>query len=208
MERSEIEQLKRYAEKNKGIKLFVKRLLKQRIIESNEYTITKAEKYIKDDNNVSLLVMELKDSNAKIILTKTNNKYNIYASTIEDQDGNEVMNGYAISNNYIRPIVIRDYNEEFKKEIKKLEEIEDVYEKDIQKEGLCIYGNWCGPGCSGPEPPISPVDTCCKQHDECYKENGYFSRDCNKEFIDCLAPYVVQGDKWAILMSNCFRFWS
>jgi hypothetical protein len=50
----------------------------------------------------------------------------------------------------------------------------------------CLYGRWCGPGCSGPGNPIDDVDACCKAHDECYSAYGYFSCFCDKRLLDCL----------------------
>jgi hypothetical protein len=52
----------------------------------------------------------------------------------------------------------------------------------------CIYGRWCGPGCSGPGSPINDVDACCKVHDECYDRKGYFACSCDRELLACLAP--------------------
>jgi hypothetical protein len=58
----------------------------------------------------------------------------------------------------------------------------------IQPALPCIYGRWCGPGCSGPGSPINDVDACCKVHDECYDRKGYFACSCDRELLACLAP--------------------
>ncbi|WNC17762.1 phospholipase A2 family protein [Brevibacillus brevis] len=50
-----------------------------------------------------------------------------------------------------------------------------------------MYGNWCGPGCSGPGAPIDDIDRCCKRHDRCYERRGYFSCSCDRELLRCLA---------------------
>lgn len=34
------------------------------------------------------------------------------------------------------------------------------------------YGNWCGPGHSGPAAPIDALDRACMAHDKCYSNNG------------------------------------
>jgi hypothetical protein len=52
----------------------------------------------------------------------------------------------------------------------------------------CIYGRWCGPGCSGPGAPIDDVDACCQAHDRCYGTRGYSSCSCDRELLTCLAP--------------------
>lgn len=54
----------------------------------------------------------------------------------------------------------------------------------------CFYGNWCGPGCSGPDAPIDDVDNCCKKHDKCYEKKGYFSKSCDKKLLECLRSKV------------------
>lgn len=56
-------------------------------------------------------------------------------------------------------------------------------------EGIpCVYGKWCGPGCSGPGAPIDDVDACCQAHDQCYGRRGYFSCSCDNELLNCIAP--------------------
>ena len=50
----------------------------------------------------------------------------------------------------------------------------------------CVYGNWCGPGCSGPGAPIDDVDSCCRAHDLCYTARGYSSCSCDRELLRCL----------------------
>lgn len=51
-----------------------------------------------------------------------------------------------------------------------------------------FYGNWCGPGYSGPKDPIDDVDSCCKAHDQCYDQRGYSACSCDKELLKCLKP--------------------
>ena len=57
----------------------------------------------------------------------------------------------------------------------------------------CIYGRWCGPGCSGPGPPIDDVDACCESHDQCYATRGYFACSCDSTLVNCVAPKM---DVW------------
>lgn len=52
----------------------------------------------------------------------------------------------------------------------------------------CIYGRWCGPGCSGPGAPVDSTDECCMNHDHCYEKRGYFACSCDRELLSCLAP--------------------
>jgi hypothetical protein len=46
-----------------------------------------------------------------------------------------------------------------------------------------VYGNWCGPGFSGPGSPIDEVDQACCRHDECFGENGFDDCKCNRDLI-------------------------
>lgn len=72
----------------------------------------------------------------------------------------------------------------------------------------CIYGNWCGPGCSGPGAPIDDVDACCKAHDECYSRRGYSSCSCDRELLNCLAPkrgLTTSKDRAASLIWTTFK---
>jgi RHS repeat-associated protein len=73
--------------------------------------------------------------------------------------------------------------------------------------GQNIYGNWCGPGGSGPA--INGIDECCKGHDDCYKKGGtswknsVFGtggsekqkcvKDCDRELCDCLKKYTAKN---------------
>src|SRR6266852_688604 len=57
----------------------------------------------------------------------------------------------------------------------------------------CLYGNWCGPGCSGPDAPVDDVDECCRIHDGCYGDRGYFACSCDQELLGCVGPKM---DAW------------
>lgn len=46
-----------------------------------------------------------------------------------------------------------------------------------------VYGNWCGPGHSGPGAPIDLLDRMCKNHDECYARQGYFDCGCDQGLL-------------------------
>ncbi|MCC0564071.1 phospholipase [Brevibacillus borstelensis] len=61
-----------------------------------------------------------------------------------------------------------------------------MYRDRKSRKFPCFYGNWCGPGCSGPEPPIDDVDACCRKHDLCYKKRGYFACSCDQKMLKCL----------------------
>lgn len=69
------------------------------------------------------------------------------------------------------------------------------------QDNCLIYGNWCGPGCSGPSDPIDGVDSCCKTHDLCYDRNGYFDCECDAALIRCLDN---QSGFWAWTIRTYF----
>lgn len=49
--------------------------------------------------------------------------------------------------------------------------------------GMPGYGNWCGPGNSGPGAPTNTLDRLCMNHDKCYAARGYFSCSCDRELV-------------------------
>jgi hypothetical protein len=61
----------------------------------------------------------------------------------------------------------------------------------------CIWGNWCGPGCSGPAGPVDDLDACCQAHDNCYDARGYLACSCDRELMDCawskINPFTAKG---------------
>ena len=57
--------------------------------------------------------------------------------------------------------------------------------------GLAVYGNWCGPGHSGPEPPIDAVDAVCQAHDRCFDQHGY-DCGCNRDLVDAMPDAIAR----------------
>jgi hypothetical protein len=52
-----------------------------------------------------------------------------------------------------------------------------------------VYGNYCGPlyPSKGMKPtPIDEVDSACKNHDQCYGDQGYFNKNCDLKIIQDL----------------------
>ena len=46
-----------------------------------------------------------------------------------------------------------------------------------------VYGNWCGPGFGGPDPPIDAVDQVCCRHDKCFGDRGFDDCGCNRDLL-------------------------
>ncbi len=56
-----------------------------------------------------------------------------------------------------------------------------------------LYGNWCGPGNSGPGAPVDPVDQACCWHDICFCTRGYDRCSCNLELIEGLTEAMFDS---------------
>jgi hypothetical protein len=69
---------------------------------------------------------------------------------------------------------------------------------------LDLYGCWCGPGQSGPGPPVDPIDQACCRHDMCFSARGYDRCSCNRELIEDLSEAIfdsrssAEGRAWAV----------
>ena len=66
--------------------------------------------------------------------------------------------------------------------------------------GIAFWGNWCGPGVSGPEDPIDALDNICMIHDKCYENMGYFACSCDNDLrnrINYGYPFMDPNQKIA-----------
>jgi hypothetical protein len=64
--------------------------------------------------------------------------------------------------------------------------------------GLDVYGNWCGPGNSGPGAPIDRVDQVCCRHDKCYSDRGYFDCSCDRDLIASMPAAIADPNTPAL----------
>jgi hypothetical protein len=77
-------------------------------------------------------------------------------------------------------------------------------------EGVAVYGNWCGPGHVGPDPPIDAVDEACCRHDQCYCEEGALDCGCNRELYERLPGAIAdsstppEGKAWGLAIIATF----
>jgi len=71
------------------------------------------------------------------------------------------------------------------------------------------YGNWCGPGRSGPDDPVDSLDGLCMNHDNCYLGKNVPYEDyasctpdatdklaCDQTFVDGLNALDANSDNW------------
>ena len=125
----------------------------------------------------------------------------VFANTISEykfeQDRQKIMQYIMIDDNgifYFDERAAHNNNEEqFIIEAGlKLEEISLEYyqsEKSLLGKGLTLplYGNFCGPGYGDmTQDPIDFLDAKCKEHDECYGTDYYYSCDCDQTLVDAI----------------------
>ncbi|MDO4909353.1 MAG: hypothetical protein Q3962_05840 [Corynebacterium sp.] len=58
--------------------------------------------------------------------------------------------------------------------------LEGRFAGPIPPMGIRLWGNWCGPGISGPGAPIDLFDESCMHHDACYMVRGLFDCYCDQ----------------------------
>lgn len=70
-----------------------------------------------------------------------------------------------------------------------------------------VYGNWCGPGHSGPGAPIDLLDSRCKTHDLCYARNGYHNKNCDRVLVAQITVDMNAGrySGWTWVVANAIR---
>ncbi|MDO4911528.1 MAG: hypothetical protein Q3972_07270 [Corynebacterium sp.] len=70
------------------------------------------------------------------------------------------------------------------KQFEQGEWLESRFAGPIPPIGIRLWGNWCGPGISGPGAPIDQFDTTCMRHDACYMLRGLFDCYCDQLLIE------------------------
>lgn len=71
------------------------------------------------------------------------------------------------------------------------------------------YGNYCGPGHTGPGAPVDDLDDCCMAHDTCYEDNSIDfyeyavcrdgeKRTCDEAFVQCMIDITTDTTIWVI----------
>ncbi|WP_230932281.1 hypothetical protein [Priestia sp. TSO9] len=165
-------------------------------------------KFEQDDVSIQTVILANAEDTIKVIYTNLNNEEAVSGSVIVEKDDKKILKGYDIIEDEVTKTLETEIDDEFLAELKELENRElpeaDADHEEVVAQLPCIYGKWCGPGCSGPGTPISKVDACCKTHDGCYGSRGYFACSCDKNLHTCLAPYVKAGSEWAITINSYF----
>ncbi|GEM_PF-2195280 len=209
LEGQEVDDFVKKATQNKDFALLTEELTESRKISSTDYAVVNAAIGEIKGRKITFAVLET-ENNVKIIVGEINGQMKIGALLLEEENGQESLKRLDVVNNRVTIGHTIAYTEELKAALKNVKEqkltVPSSISEDNQSEAVddCWYGNWCGPGCSGPSAPIDGVDNCCKQHDLCYARYGYFWCPCDAQLCNCLAPYVNAGHYWAIAISLWF----
>ncbi len=207
---NEKKQLIQKSNKDNEYRLLLHSIVKEKQLKMTD-TSLEALAYSRGDFSAEILKMNISDE-VKAYFVVSSRGVHAFASEVTRIDDKVIVKGYKI----VDEEMLIDFEEKFDSEEydaiiadlnKKEEYLSEVEaEEDAEAKGLlpCIYGNWCGPLCSGPDAPISAVDRCCMYHDQCYGEHGYFNCDCDRDIIICLLPYYYMGSEWAIVITEYF----
>ncbi|MDO4909658.1 MAG: phospholipase A2 family protein [Corynebacterium sp.] len=77
----------------------------------------------------------------------------------------------------------------------KYNETLDPHRGESSPVALPLYGNWCGPGFSGPGAPIDAIDEACMRHDLCYEHMGYFDELCDSILTERVSRITPQNER-------------
>jgi hypothetical protein len=203
----ELNKIKIEISSNPDMQLIIDTLINTGKIRSRYYLIITAEKIKVNNVDILVVILKLDGSNGKIIYTTRGKNTWVLSSIVEKICNKNILYCYEVIDGSIQRMALREYDETFQRELAKLNNtnLKQTSEDKSKNFSLpCIYGNWCGPFCSGPGEPIDEIDTLCKQHDLCYGDKTKSKRYCDKKLIEDLKPYVASGNKWAIVISWWF----
>lgn len=208
---NERKQLIQKSNKDREYKLLLNAIVKDKQLKMTDASL-EAFAYSKGDFSAEILRMRINDE-INVYFVVSPRGLDAFASEVTRIDDKVIVKGYKIIDDEMALAYEETFDSEEFDEIigdlnKKEAYLSEVAaeEEDAEAKGLlpCIYGNWCGPLCSGPDAPISPVDRCCMYHDQCYGEHGYFNCSCDRDIIICLLPYYYMGSEWAIVITEYF----
>ena len=194
--------LEKFQEDNVLAKKLVKKLTS--FLGSYDLDNRRGYTFERDGVTVEFVILSSVDNKIQVTYTNADEEEKVTGSVVVETNGKFVLKGYEVIENEVVKTREMEVTEEFL--TPSTEENLELPEtrEEVKESAPCIYGNWCGPGCSGPGAPISPVDSCCKSHDNCYGSVGYFACSCDRKLQDCLWPYTQQGSEWAIAVSAWF----
>lgn len=178
---------------------------------------------IDEETTLIAIVFSDAEGNKKVTYSSKNNDVDVTGGLFVEEGGVKVLKGYEFEGEEIVEDVNDEVTDEFLEEVEDFDidfsefegaQLDDNTEADSTEENgevveqgswYCLYGNWCGPKCSGPLRPVNKVDRCCEIHDHCYGKHGYFNCRCDREVAACLRPYARAGNKSAAMMATYFR---
>lgn len=124
------------------------------------------------------------------VAAPTDSSNSVTVQEYTTDDGHEAVLAYVTNNeNAVRFDSERATADGASAELIEVGDFINLYSFAAQVDGnnrisLPLWGNWCGPGYSGPEAPTDTLDTACMHHDKCYGSQGYFNCACDQALID------------------------
>lgn len=175
LNQSELNYIKQLYLTNENFNIFIDKLYTNKIVNSKKYTVKHSCKISGDNYEIHVVVLSI--SSSFILCAKLDNRF-IYFAIVPIREKNSLfLKIYALEKNSLTILQKIKYSKSNKP-------FHIIVPKKIS---IPIYGNWCGPGYSGPAAPIDDIDKCCKMHDNCYKIAGKGSKyNCDMDLICCL----------------------
>ncbi|NEZ77238.1 hypothetical protein EXM56_18390 [Clostridium botulinum] len=179
---NEINSIKSELKTNKNLNLLIQKLYETKVISTKEYKIANSSKIIGEDYEIQIMNLII-DKDLNITFMKFDNKYISMANKVSTENNEIIFKLYGIDEEDNLNLIdtIRYDNEK------------NILAKKLPKRvrrGVKVYGNWCGPGHSGPGAPVDAIDACCKKHDICYDHLKWWEskKGCDLNLAKCLAP--------------------
>lgn len=179
---NELKEIKLKAKEDSKLNLLIKKLYENKVISSENYEITNPCKIKGEDYEIQILNLVI-DTDVNITFMKFNDEYISMANKVSKENNEIIFKLYGIDEeNNLNLIDTMKYDNEKNILAKKLP-------KRVRR-GIKVYGNWCGPGHSGPGEPVDAIDACCKKHDLCYDSLKWWEskKGCDWNLAKCLAP--------------------
>lgn len=175
LNQDELNNLTKKAIENKDFNLIIDELYKNKLISIKEYKYVHSNKIVEEDYSMSAINFRI--DNCVINFTKIGDSYNVLAIIEKNIDNVDYMEIYNIKDNELNLFDKTQYNKESNKLLKY--KVPKRMKRGVPS--FKAYGNWCGPGYSGPGDPVDGIDRCCMKHDKCYEA---VSREKDKEACD------------------------
>ncbi|HAT4258432.1 TPA: hypothetical protein I9068_001766 [Clostridium perfringens] len=180
VENNDKENLIKLAKNDKKFNLLIEKLYENNLISEKNYKLDSSSEIKGEDYKLDTVYFSVGEG----FISFSNIEGEPVSVAIvqqKDEKGISYMYLYTIEENELKLIdkVI------FDKENNTLLKIPKRIKRSFTWPSFAVYGNWCGPGHSGPAAPVDRIDKCCWLHDSCYGSNEP-QKDCDERLIKCL----------------------